>query len=171
MIFIGQEARRHFTGKESSRAAEGHHHKHSDGALANQPAACADITICFPFKKVVEPIEKPSQGTAPLLPGPKHQSGERRAEGQGVEGREDHRNRDGHGELLVEPSSDARYENRGHEHRRQNQRDADNRAGNLFHRLQGRGFGRQAGLDVALHSFDHDDGIVYHQADGQHQTK
>ena len=32
-------------------------------------------------------------------------------------------------------------------------------------------FGRHAFLDVALHALDHDDGVVHHQTDRQHQTK
>ena len=32
-------------------------------------------------------------------------------------------------------------------------------------------FGRHALFDVAFHAFDHDDGVVHHQTDRQHQTK
>ena len=43
--------------------------------------------------------------------------------------------------------------------------------GELLHRFSSRVLGIQALFDVALHTFHDDDGVVHHQADGQHQPE
>ena len=58
-----------------------------------------------------------------------------------------------------------------HEHRAEHQRDGDDRAGDLVHRLVAASRGREALLDVPLHVLDHHDGVVHHDADGQHQAE
>ena len=58
-----------------------------------------------------------------------------------------------------------------HEHRAEHQRDGQDRAGDLLHRLD-RGRPRvQAGRDQPLDVLQHDDGVVDHDADGQHQAE
>ena len=59
----------------------------------------------------------------------------------------------------------------GHEHRRQHQANRDHRPGDLLHRLDGRIAGAQAVLDVVLDRLDDHDGVIDHDADGQHQTE
>ena len=59
----------------------------------------------------------------------------------------------------------------GHEHRGQDQRDRDDGTRDLLHGLEGRLLRRQAMLDVVDHRFDHHDGIVHHDTDGQHQAE
>jgi len=122
-------------------------------------------------KDAVEPIEEfPKQPLARFL-GPEQQAGQCRAEGERVERREKHRNRDGDGELLVEPPGDSGDKRCGHEYRRQNQRDADHRAGQFFHGFEGRIPGSQALLDVPLYSLDHHDRVIHHEADRQDETE
>ncbi len=58
-----------------------------------------------------------------------------------------------------------------HEHRAQHQRDGDDRAGDFPHRLLGRVARGKSGLDVALDVLHHHDGVVDHDADGQHQAE
>ena len=53
----------------------------------------------------------------------------------------------------------------------QHQADGDHRPGHLLHRLDGRLARRQAVLDVMLDRLDDDDGVVDHDADGQHQAE
>jgi len=52
----------------------------------------------------------------------------------------------------------------GDEHRRQHQRDGDDRPGHLLHGLERRLLGRHPMLDVVHHRLDHDDGVVHHDA-------
>ena len=56
---------------------------------------------------------------------------ERRAQGQRVERRDQHRDRNGDGELPEQLAADAGDEGDRHEHREQHQRDRDDRAGDL----------------------------------------
>ena len=60
-----------------------------------------------------------------------------------------------------------------HEHRKQHQRDRDDRRGDLGHRLLGRLGGRQAGLLLhdALDILDHDDRVIDQDADRQHHRE
>ena len=122
-------------------------------------------------ENAVEPVEESSQQPVALHLRLEQQRGQRGTEREGVEGRQDHGNRNGHGELLVEPSRDSGNERGGNEHRRENQRDADHGTRDLFHRFERRVLGSQPILNVALHGLHHDDGIVHHQADRQNQSE
>ncbi len=62
-------------------------------------------------------------------------------------------------------------EGQRHEHCDQHEGDGDNRAGNFAHGLIGgltRCFAR---FDIAFDVFDHHDGVIDNDADGQHQTE
>jgi hypothetical protein len=67
--------------------------------------------------------------------GPKQQSRKGRAERERIERREHYRHRDGQRELLIEPSRDAGDQGGRYEHRRQDQSNANDWPGELFHRL------------------------------------
>ena len=122
-------------------------------------------------KQAVEPIEETPQQAVALLFGLEQQRGERGTQSQRVEGREDHRDRDGDCELLIQAAGDSGNENGRDENRRQHQRDTDHRTRNLFHRFQRGGLRVHALFDVALHRFHHDDRVVHHQADRQHKPE
>ena len=70
-------------------------------------------------------------------------------------------------------AADPRDERHRHEHREQNESDRDDRAGDLGHCLLGRCRDRQLGLflDDPLDVLDHDDRIVDHNADREHQRE
>ncbi len=123
------------------------------------------------LKHAVKPIEKSPQQSAARLLRPEQQRRKRRAERERIERGEQNGNRDGDGELLVKLAGDSGNEGRRHKDGGENQRDANDRAGELFHRFQRRVLRRHALLDVPLHAFDHHDGVVHHQTDRQHQTK
>ena len=57
------------------------------------------------------------------------------------------------------------------EHRRQDQRDADDRPRDFLHRLQRRVARRHALFDVMLHRLDDDDRVVDDEADGEDETE
>ena len=97
----------------------------------------------------------------------------RRAQRQSVDGGNQHGDRDRHRELAEELSADTGNEGHRHEHREQDERDSDDRAGDLGHRfLAGL---RHGELRIFLHHpldvLDHDDGIVDHDADGEHERE
>ena len=73
--------------------------------------------------------------------------------------------------MLIEPPGNPRNEGGRQEHRHKNERDGDNGSGYLLHGLEARVARRQSLLDVMFHGLDHDDGIIHHQPDGQHQPK
>ena len=103
--------------------------------------------------------------------GLQQQRRKRRAERERIERRKQNGNRDRHRELLVELAGNSGNKGGGDEHGGENQRDANDGPGKFLHGFQRRVFRRHAFFDVALHAFDHDDGVVHHQADRQHQTK
>ena len=101
------------------------------------------------------------------------QHAERRRQRQRVDRRDHHRRRDRHRELPEQHAGQAGDEGDRDEDREQHQRDGDDRRGDLAHRLLGRrGW---ASVRMLLHHpldiLDHDDGVVDHDADGQHHAE
>jgi len=80
-----------------------------------------------------------------------------------------HGNGNGHGELAIEFAGNAAHKGHRHKHRAQHQHNGDHGARNLFHGLNG-GFHRRQVFFVhqALDVFQHDNGIIHHDANGQH---
>ena len=124
--------------KNNRRQPNDHQRHQRQDALANERPGETDVDFRGAREDAIEPVEEACQQPAALPSGPQQQPGEGRAQREGVKGGEDHRDRDGHGELLVEPSGDARDERGRHKHRRENQGDADDRAGKLVHGFSGR---------------------------------
>ena len=95
-----------------------------------------------------------------------------RGQGHGHQHRQHHGRHNSHGKLPVDNPRGTTEKRHGNKHRAQHQGDADQRAGDLVHRLA-RGFkGRQAlfahhPLDV----FHHHNGVIHQQADGQDHRK
>jgi len=124
-------------------------------------------------------LKKPAQQEIEQPAGPillraawlQEDGGQGRTERERVECRDHRRDGDGQGELPKKLAGDAADERAGHEHRRQHQGHGDDGSGNLFHGLVGGAARRQAVFDVVLDRFDDDDGVVDHDADGQHQAE
>ena len=171
LVFIGQEARGQTVAKETRPQPKIASTTKASAPFRMKPPRQPDIDLRGAPENAIEPVEELAEQSVALLLWPEQQPGQRRAQRESVEGREDHRDGDGHGKLLIEPSGDARDEGCRHEDGRENQGDTDDRAGELFHGLSSRIFGSQTLLDVALHAFDDHNGIVHHQADGQHQPE
>ena len=153
------------------------HQRHD--ALAQNAADAGGIFVAGPGKNPVERAEEPAErffhepgepilGRVVVL---EQHGAQRRGKRQRIERRNHRRDRDGDGELLVELAGQAADERRRHEHRAQHQRRGDDRAGHFAHRALGGVHRRQAQRDVALDVFDHHDGVVHHDADGQHQAE
>jgi len=94
-----------------------------------------------------------------------------RTQGQGVDGRENHRDGHGDGKLLIEPSGDATHDGHRDEDRHHHQGGGDDRRGHFLH-------GRLGGLlrvhslfDFYLNRLHNDDGVIHDDTDGQHQPQ
>ena len=125
MILIRQEARRQPRAKKDRHDAEQQQSGHCHPAFAYQRPAHADVTVGGAFKHSIEPVEELSQRAGVGFLGLKQQRGKSRTQTERVERRDDHGNRDGDRELLVQPPGNARYEGRGDEYRREHQSNAD----------------------------------------------
>ena len=117
LVLARQKARRYARAEERG-ARSGHHQQHDrDRAFADQRPGPVQISIGSAAEPAVEPIEESPQQAVAFLFRLQQQRGQRGTQRQRVERRQDHGNRDRHGELLVKPARDARDENGGHEHR------------------------------------------------------
>ena len=139
-----------------------------------------DAPLVLPLESKIELVvpheETPYQGTLllflPLARRLQQQGAQGGRERQGIEAGYD----DGHGqregELAVEDAHRPVHEAHGHEHGRHDQRDGNDGAANLAdgrHRcLVGR---HLVAMYLDMDGFHHHDGIVHHDADGQHQGK
>ena len=97
---------------------------------------------------------------------------QRRCQRQRHKTRDHHRHRDGHRELTVHLADQTAEERDRHKNRAQYQHDGDHRSGHFFHRLDGceawrKPFFAHDAFDV----FEHHDGVVDHDADGQHHAE
>ena len=121
LVFIGQEARGQTVAEESRAHGEGRNHHQSQRRLSNEPAAEPDIDFRAAPEHAIEPVKELAEQPVTLHLGPEHQPCQRRAQRESVKGGEDHRDGDGDGKLLVEPSGDAGDEGRRHKDRGENQ--------------------------------------------------
>ena len=107
-----------------------------------------------------------------LLDGFQERRAQRGREDQRDDHRQRHRRGDGDRELPVDDAGRPAEEGHRQEHRGQHHRDADQRAGDLGHRLARGLLRRQAFLGHhALHVLHDDDGVVDQQADRQHDAE
>ena len=84
----------------------------------------------------------------------------------------DPRNRDdGAPKLAIDFAADAPKECDGHKDGTQNQGNGNNRSGDFVHRLDCGVARAHALINLVLDRLDHNDGIVHHDADRQHETE
>ena len=171
LVFVGQEAARDDPAEQAGGSGQGEQEKQADHTLANGDAADTDITGRQAAEDAVEAVVELLQGTASTLLRLEQQCAERRAQGERIERRDDHRDGDGDGKLLVKLTRDAGNESGGNEDRRQNDGDRNHWAGYFLHRLERCLARRKAVLDVLLDRFDDDDRIVDDKPDGKDQAE
>ena len=136
----------------------------------------AHETAHHPYIAVAGAIDRAqhvAHRTARLLTVREQHPTKRRTQGQRVGGGNQHRDRDRDCKLAEELPAYPGDEGHRHEHREQDERDGDNRAGDLGHRfLAGLRHGKlRILLDHPLDVLDHDDRVVDHDADGEHEGK
>ena len=130
-------------------------------------------------EETIEKLEKPAEekiknaGEAIFLGVVRleEERGQGGAERKRVERRDHRGNRDGQRELFVELAGRAHDEGSGHEHGAEHESDGHDGAADFFH-------GAACGVvrlisqrDIALDVFDHNDGVVYDDADGEHEAE
>ncbi len=97
---------------------------------------------------------------------------QRRRERESAHRGEAYRRRKRHGELLVDAPGDAAHESDRHEDAEQHERGRDDGARHVAHRLDGSLLRVVATrLDKELHALHHDDAVVHHHADREHQAE
>ena len=104
---------------------------------------------------------------------PQKHGAQRRRQRQRVQRRNRHRDADRHRELAEQGSRDTGDKGDRHKHRKQHERDRDDRARNLGHGFFGRVGRRQFRLFFhdAFDIFDNDDRVVDQNADRQHHRQ
>ena len=95
----------------------------------------------------------------------------RRLQRRGVDGAEQRGRGNHQRELRIHLPGQSRQERRRQEHRDQHQRDADDRREQRVHRADRGVMAGHALLDIVRGAFDHDDGVVDHDADREHDRK
>ena len=168
LVLDGQEAGRQVRVAPDGRADQQRERGHGQQRPADQ---VADDPGVEPLDVVVDVVEAAEEDVLPPRHGPQVRRRLGGLERQGVDGADDRRGGDGHGELAVELAGDPAHERHGDEDGHQHQGDPDDRAGHLRHRLDRRLAGRHPLLDVVGGVLDDDDRVVDHDADGQHQAE
>ena len=149
-----------------------HQHRHAHH-LGRKPT----VAVRQGIEIMVEQVEKAVDRLAPpafrFVFGMRleQQRAQRRRQRQRDYQRNDGGARDGECELPVELPRYAGNEGGRYEHRRQHQRDRDQRRAHFVHAFDRGVVWRESRLNVALDVFDDDDGVVDHNADGQHQAE
>ncbi|MNZ81135.1 hypothetical protein D3C78_997920 [compost metagenome] len=177
--------RRHESGRCRGEAQPGHDDQaaideQGNAAAADDPADGADVAVAGAVEETVERAEQPAteqalkhfrEAVLRCVVFLEQYRCQRRREGQRVERRDHGRDGNGQGELLVELPGKAGDERGGYEHRTQYQGRGNDRPGHFAHGLLRRLQGVQPQADVTLDVFHHDDGVVHHDTDGQHQAE
>ena len=170
LILVGQKRRGH-TPQDPARAHEhGQIYDHHPAADLDDPADGPPVGRGRPVETPVEPAEEAvlRGHVAGLQKGGAQYGRQHHRHDNG----KDHGRHDGQRELAVDGADGAAEKGHRHEHGGQHRRHADERAGDLAHRLDGGLARRQPVLfHDAGHVFDHDDGIVHKQADCQHHAE
>ena len=169
LVLVRQKALRRLAEQQRrGRQHAGHDHD-ADDRDAHQAAHHRDVAVAH----VVDRAQHVAHRAAARLAALEQHRAQRRAQRQRVERRDQHRHRDRHRELAEQLAADAGNEGHRDEHRQQHQRDGEDRAGDLRHRLLAGVRDRELGLllDHPLDVLDHDDGVVDHDADGEHERQ
>ncbi|MNO84953.1 hypothetical protein D3C76_763090 [compost metagenome] len=176
---------RHEAGRRAGKAKVGQADQaavdqQGDGAATQDAGDGADVAVAGAVEEAVERTEQPAaeqlveqHGEAVLrfvMTFQQH-GGQCRRQGQRVD-RGDHRgNGDGQRELPVELPGKAGDEGGRDEYGAQHQRGGDDRTGHFLHGALGRLYRRQPKADIPFDVLHHHDGVVHHDADGQHQAE
>ena len=171
LVFLGQEPPGQLLAKPACREGDNTEERQAEGRLSNQPGAQAHVSFADAAVNAIESAKKFAERAGRFLSWPQQQGRKCRTESERIERGEEHRDGNGHRELLIEPAGDARNEDGWQKHRCQNNGDRHDGPGNFFHRFESRLSGRESFFDVMFDRLHDHDRIVHDQADGQHKPK
>ena len=160
----GGHARQPVDGDSDERKREDDHGAGAAGHCADEPCVSA-------LGGAVDDVEAAREKVALLgrLRRPEPQRGLRGLEGECVHRADEGGGRDDQRELPVKLSCEPRHKSSGNEHRHQDQRDAEDRPGQVVHRPGRRLAAGDPLLDVSRDAFDDDDRVVDDDSDRQHE--
>ena len=93
-------------------------------------------------------------------------------QGESVDGGDDDRHSHRNTKLTIEGARRATHEAHRHKHSRHHKGDGDDSTGYLAHCVGGSEVGRLVTLvELGMHGLHHDDGVVHHDGDCQHQCR
>ena len=167
LIVLGQESRGRDACQPVGAHRRDHDHHDADDRKAHDACDRGSVGIAHTVDRVHDLADQAA--ARPVMGLEKHPA-QRRRQRQRIDGGNEHRHRDGDRELAEQFAGDAGDECDRHEHREQDQRDRDDGCGDLLHRQLGRFAGREFRMFLhhAFDVLDHHDGVVDHDADGEH---
>ncbi len=171
VFFRDETARQQFADDAGTAADHRDENDKSHDDLAGHNVGKPGIGHRGAVENRVEQLEKKPQGPAVGFGLFQQQGTQGRTEGQGIDRRNGHRHGDGDGELLVEPPGNAPHGRHRDEDRDEHQGGGDHRGRHLVHGVNGGLFGVHPLFDVDLNRLHHHDGVVHHDADGQHEPQ
>ena len=171
LVFFGQESPGQLLAEPAGRGGDHNEECQTEGRLSNQPGAHAHVCFTDAAVNAIEPAKKLAERARRFLSWPQQQGRKCRTERERIERGEQHRDGNGHRELLIEPARDARNKDGWQEDRRQNNCDRNHRPGNFFHCFESRLSRREPFFDVMFDRLNDHDRIVHDQANGQHEAK
>ena len=144
----------------------GDRHQQRSRLVLQHPAQGRAVEFDDP---VVDPLGGAKEPPLLLLgmfeqPGAHH-----RGQGQGHHGRNENRHAQGDGKLAEQPAHHLAHEQHRNQHGDERDGQGQDGEGDLLRALEGRLQGRIALFDVAGDVFDHDDGVIHHEAGGDGQ--
>ena len=174
LVFLGHETGRCDFGHRRQRHPKNGHDQYDPAETADTGGGNTSVAAGQAVKLAVEAVEEPV-GQARIVGlhlGLQQNRTQGRGQGQSHQGGKHGRDSDGQRELLVQLSGDAGHEGHRHEHGRQYQSDGDHRTGHFLHGGM-RGFTRAEVQRVhfVFDRFHHHDGVIDHDADGQHHAE
>ena len=169
LVLFRQKALRRLAEQPCRRRQHARHDHDADDRYAHQPTHDGHIAVA----DTVDAAQDIAHEAAARLAALQEHRAKRRTQRQGIERRDQHRHRYGHGKLAEKLAADAGNEGHGNEHRQEDECDGDDRARDLGHGLLAGLRHRQLGflLDHPLDVLDDDDGVIDHDADGEHERQ
>ena len=169
LVFVRHQSAGHDFDHEPRQAQHAHKQQHAQHAALEEEGHALRVALRQAFEAAVKPVKKLVLSFGTWLEQHRAQS---RRQRQRHKARQHHGDRDGDGELAVQLARQSAQKCHGDEGRTQHQHDGDHRAGHLPHGFN-RGVTRAHAffMHEAFHVFQHHDGVVHHDADGQHHAK
>src|SRR6185312_4105790 len=143
----------------------------SKRGFPDQAADAGQVMMGGPVKSLIELTEESGQQPSGCALRFENESAESGSQRERVEGGQQHGYRNGEGKLPVNLSADAAQECNRYKDSGQNAGDGNHRPGDFLKSANG-GIARiQAPVDIELYRLHHNDRVVNHDADCQHQTE